>query len=214
MHALSNPGKSRRVLISLLVLTFLLISAALFTYLAVPTHPAQADDRVDVLIVLGAPALPNGKPSAEQFARVLQAVHEFKLQRSTHLLLAGGSAGNRFVESDVMADIAERAGVPASAITRERLSSNTRENIANSVQIMRSEGWKSAEIVSAKSHLPRAALILSRYPVTWTTDGAPWPTSYERKTIMHQYLREVLGTAWMRLFGFRFHPPSSARQIR
>jgi len=38
---------------------------------------------------------------------------------------------------------------------------------------MRAHGWGSAEVVSARSHLPRAGLIFSHLPIDWRTHAAP-----------------------------------------
>jgi uncharacterized SAM-binding protein YcdF (DUF218 family) len=47
------------------------------------------------------------------------------------------------------------------------------ENACDSLRVMRSHGWESAEVVSSASHLPRAGLILSRLPLKWRVHAAP-----------------------------------------
>ncbi len=47
------------------------------------------------------------------------------------------------------------------------------ENTCDSLRMMRSHGWESAEVVSSASHLPRAGLILSRLPLKWRVHAAP-----------------------------------------
>lgn len=72
-----------------------------------------------------------------------------------------------------MARVAEAQGIPAGAIVEERAARNTVENTCDSLKIMRSHGWESAEVVSSASHLPRTGLILSRLPLKWRTHAAP-----------------------------------------
>ena len=38
---------------------------------------------------------------------------------------------------------------------------------------MKAHGWRSAEVVSTASHLPRAGIILSQLPLEWRTHAAP-----------------------------------------
>ena len=87
--------------------------------------------------------------------------------------MTGGAAHNRFVEAQVMARIAEAQGIPAEEIFMDPAAQNTIENACDSARIMRSHGWQSAEVVSSASHLPRAAMILSRLPLKWRVHAAP-----------------------------------------
>jgi len=89
------------------------------------------------------------------------------------MIITGGPAHNRFMEAEVMARVAEAQGIPAGAIVEERAARNTVENTCDSLKIMRSHGWESAEVVSSASHLPRTGLILSRLPLKWRTHAAP-----------------------------------------
>jgi uncharacterized SAM-binding protein YcdF (DUF218 family) len=130
-------------------------------------------DRFDVLIVLGYPADSDGNPSPTQLARVTEAVHEYERGVAPRMIMTGGAARNRFVEAQVMARTAEGQGIPASQILEDTQARNTIENACNSLRIMRSHGWDSAEVISSPSHLPRAALILSRLPFQWRVHGAP-----------------------------------------
>jgi uncharacterized SAM-binding protein YcdF (DUF218 family) len=130
-------------------------------------------ERFDVLIVLGYPADTDGNPSPTQLARVTEAVHEYERGVAPRMILTGGAARNQFVEAQVMARTAEGQGIPASQILEDTQARNTIENTCNSLRIMRSHGWDSAEVISSPSHLPRAALILSHLPLQWRVRAAP-----------------------------------------
>jgi uncharacterized SAM-binding protein YcdF (DUF218 family) len=130
-------------------------------------------DKFDVLIVLGYPADSDGNPSPTEQARVNEAVREYELGVAPRMIFTGGAAHNQFVEAQVMARTAEAEGIPAGAIIEEQQATNTIQNACNSVRIMRSHGWDSAEIVSSPNHLPRAAMIFGRLPLKWRVQAAP-----------------------------------------
>jgi uncharacterized SAM-binding protein YcdF (DUF218 family) len=106
-------------------------------------------------------------------ARVTEAVHEYERGVAPRLILTGGAAQNRFVEARVMARTAEAQGIPESAIFVEPEALNTIQNACYAVRIMKNHDWRSAEVVSSASHLPRAGLIFSRLPLQWRTHAAP-----------------------------------------
>lgn len=129
--------------------------------------------RFDAIIVLGSPADAEGNPTPTQLARVVEAVHEYERGVAPRLILTGGASRHGFVEAKVMARTAEAMGVPASSIFEEPRALDTIHNACYSVEIMQQNGWRSAEVVSSASHLPRAGLIFSRQPLEWRTHAAP-----------------------------------------
>lgn len=129
--------------------------------------------RFDAIIVLGSPADGDGNPSPTQLARVTEGVHEYERGVAPRLILTGGPAHNRFVEAEVMARTAHAEGIPDSAIFIEGRAMNTVQNACYSTRIMQEHAWRSAEVVSSASHLPRAGLIFNRLPVEWRTHAAP-----------------------------------------
>jgi uncharacterized SAM-binding protein YcdF (DUF218 family) len=142
-----------------------LIAWATLEWALAPTANTT-QDHFDVLIVLGYPA-------PTELERVTEAVHEYERGVAPRMILTGGAAHNRFVEARVMARVAEAQGIPAAAIEEEPEARNTMENACDSLRVMRSHGWESAEVVSSASHLPRAGLILSRLPLKWRVHAAP-----------------------------------------
>jgi len=132
-----------------------------------------ARTRFDAMIVLGSPADDDGNPTPTQLARVTEAVREYERGVAPRLILSGGSTEHGYVEAAVMARTAEALGVPASSIFQEPESLDTIQNACYSARIMQAHGWRSAEVVSSESHLPRAGLIFSREAVEWRTHAAP-----------------------------------------
>ena len=143
--------------------------------------------RFDAIIVLGSPADAEGNPTPTQLARVTEAVHEYERGVAPRLILTGGATHKGYVEAKVMARTAEALGVPASSIFPEPDALDTIHNACYASRIMQAHGWRSAEVVSSDSHLPRAGLIFSREPLEWRTHGAPslepesgsWPDALE-----------------------------------
>ena len=91
-----------------------------------------------------------------------EGVREYERGVAPRLILTGGAAHNQFVEARVMARTAEAQGIPASAIFVEPEARDTIQNACYSVRIMKAHGWRSAEVVSSASHLPRAGNDLQR----------------------------------------------------
>jgi uncharacterized SAM-binding protein YcdF (DUF218 family) len=165
-------------------------------YRAIPSANTKLT-HFDTLIVLGTPCTAEGEPSLEQRERVLEGVREFRAGVAKHMIVTGGAAHNDFVEADCMKRLAVEQGVPADAVIEEKRAQDTIQNIWFSKQIMDAQGWRSAEVVSSPSHLPRTALILEHYKgangFAWKTHAAPWPLEFTRAQIVQHYAGEMKG---------------------
>jgi uncharacterized SAM-binding protein YcdF (DUF218 family) len=129
--------------------------------------------RFDAIIVLGTWADMDGNPTPDMMARVTEAVHEYERGVAPRLILTGGADFNHFVEARVMARTAEAQGIPESAIFVEPEARNTIQNACYAARIMKARGWRSAEVISTASHLPRAGMIFNRLPLEWRAHAAP-----------------------------------------
>ena len=172
-----SPRKPRRrwqtyTVLAGISLTGILLGWAALARAFAPQSNTQLT-RFDAIIVLGYKADSDGNPTPRQLARVTEGVHEYMRGVAPRLILTGGAASNRFVESQVMARVAESDGIPATAIFVEPKSQSTIENACFATRIMKAHGWKSAEVVSSASHLPRAAMIFNQLPVEWRMHAAP-----------------------------------------
>jgi uncharacterized SAM-binding protein YcdF (DUF218 family) len=163
-------------------------------YEAIPSSNT-ALTRFDTLIVLGTPCRLDGTPSLEQRERVLEGVREFRAGVAPHMIVTGGPAHNHFVEADCMKHLAVEQGVPADDVIEENQARDTIQNIWFSHLIMEKHGWRSAEVISSPSHLPRTALILERYTgrdsFAWRTHAAHWPSEYTPDHIARIYWGEM-----------------------
>jgi uncharacterized SAM-binding protein YcdF (DUF218 family) len=158
--------------------------------------------RFDVIVVLGATADSDGNSTPTQLARVTEAVHEYERGVAPRLILTGGAVLNRFVEARVMARAAQAQGIPESAIFVEPEARDTIQNACYAVRIMKAHGWRSAEVVSSPSHLPRAGLIFSGFPLEWRMHAAsplgPEPAAYSSAATALETLKTVRYLVWTR----------------
>lgn len=178
---LGHIGWLGRSILGCAALVLLLIAwAALDRAFAPRQNTSQS--HFDVLIVLGDPVDPDGNPSPTEQARVAEAVRQYERGVAPHIIFTGGPAHNRFIEAQVMAQTAMSQGIPASDILEDRLALDTIENACNSLRIMRSHGWDSAEVITSPNHLPRSAMIFRGLPLKWRMDPAP-PLGQEPATL-------------------------------
>ncbi|MFO0580443.1 MAG: YdcF family protein [Polyangia bacterium] len=113
----------------------------------------------DTILVLGCPAQDSGLPSACQEARANIAAALYRSGYAPRVITTGGAVKNRFVEADVLRDLLVARGIPAAQIRTEPRAEHTDENIYYSTEIMESEGWNDALVVSdSAAHLLYTAL--------------------------------------------------------
>lgn len=175
-HSAATARRRERILKLRLALCAAGLVLGLFAWAAMARTFAPTSNtkltRFDAIIVLGTPADDDGNPTPAQLARVNEGVREYERGVAPRLIMTGGAAHNQFVEAQVMARTAHAEGVPGAAIVEEPEARDTIQNACYSVRIMKAHGWRSAEVVSSGSHLPRAGLIFNRLPVEWRTHEA------------------------------------------
>ena len=171
-------GWRGRLIVASILLAFGLLCWAVLARLLAPTSNTSLT-RFDAIIVLGSPADRDGNPTPEQLAGVNEGVHEYERGVAPRLIMTGGAVRNQYAEARVMARTAEAEGIPQSAIFVEPNARDTIQNACYAVRIMKAHGWRSAEVVSRASHLPRTGIIFSGMPVEWRTHAAP-PVEPER----------------------------------
>lgn len=133
---------------------------------------------------------------------MLEGVREWRSGVAPRIIMSGGAAHNRWVEAETMANLAEAQGVPANDILEERQAKDTIQNVYYTVAIMQTHGWKSADVVSSWSHLPRAARILAHFPIAWETSAAPWPPEFGVLDKSVRDWREAIYCLDLRIHGF------------
>jgi uncharacterized SAM-binding protein YcdF (DUF218 family) len=171
------------------------------SYFSIPMSDTQLH-QFDVILVLGNPAKDDGSIAPIGKSRVLEAVRQYRAGMAPQLLMTGGAVRNRFVEGQVMQQFAISQGVPASAVFVEGESRNTIQNAFYSYKIMQEHGWTSVMIISSPSHLRRASIIFSHYPLAWAMHAAPWPPDLPVWKLVWYWCSEAGYTTYGRYFGF------------
>jgi len=177
------------------------IACGIILYVSIPMSDTQ-QQQFDVILVLGNPANADGTIAPVARSRVLEGIRQYRAGVAPRLLMSGGAVLNKVVEAQVMRRFALSQGVPDSAVFAEGESRNTIQNAFYSYKIMQAHGWNSALVVSSPSHLRRASLIFSHYPLAWRMREAPWPQGYPLAKRIWFWTSESGYTSYGRLFGF------------
>ncbi|MBW2257017.1 MAG: YdcF family protein [Deltaproteobacteria bacterium] len=112
----------------------------------------------DAIIILGCPSEDDGTPSDCQQGRVDLAVRFSQAGYGDRFIPTGGAVANAYVEAYALRDLLVGAGIPEDHVFPEPLAAHTDENIYYSSQIMVTQGWDSALVVSEPEHLLYAAV--------------------------------------------------------
>lgn len=129
--------------------------------------------QADAIVVFGARAYANGRPSSALSDRMKTACELYREGFAAHLILSGGSGDGNLHETDVMRRVALEAGVPESALILDRDGVNTRATLANTRLIAEHRGFHRVLAVSHFYHLPRIKLQADREGLTCFTVPSP-----------------------------------------
>ena len=119
------------------------------------TVPAEPH-RVGVIIALGVGHKLEAAPTYKMLQRVTAAVSAFNQQRAKYILFCGGHTTGHIAEADEMKIMAQALGVPARSILTENGSISTGQNARNAARIVARKRFRSALLVTHKSHMARA----------------------------------------------------------
>ncbi|HEY8565145.1 MAG TPA: YdcF family protein [Beijerinckiaceae bacterium] len=166
----------RSVLAAVFLAAGVLCAAA---FIEVAIYSRHGDDApADAAIVLGA-AVYDDRPSPVFRERIRHAVMLHRAGRVRVLLMTGGrAAGDHLSEGEAAAEWARQQGVPPTALLVEARSRTTRENIANSVPLLKAHQLDRVLIVSDPLHMRRAVAIARALGL----NARPSPTPTTRYT--------------------------------
>jgi uncharacterized SAM-binding protein YcdF (DUF218 family) len=119
----------------------------------------------DAAIVLGHVSK-HGKLSLRQIKRANKAFELFKTGAAKNIITTGG-IGGLFNNTDTplgkqVKEYLLDLGVPEDSIFEENASKNTQENAINSLEIMKTQNFKSAMVITSFPHNLRANVIFKR----------------------------------------------------
>jgi uncharacterized SAM-binding protein YcdF (DUF218 family) len=120
-------------------------------------------ERVDAIVVLGAPLRPDGTLTAVLAERVSAGVELWRRGVASLLCMTGGVTRESAVaEACAMAAVARAAGVPEEALLVEAVSRNTYENARLLAEELLPRGLDHVVLVTQPFHLRRARLHFVR----------------------------------------------------
>jgi len=197
--ALKGRKTARRILAALLIIGFLVFSAA---QVQVVRYARRTDDSpVSAVIVLGA-GVYGTRPSLSLQVRLEAALDYIADKPDIPVVVSGGQGpGEDISEAQCMADWLIARGVDEARIIREDQSTNTKENLAFSRAKLREAGFDTdghIAVVSADYHLYRARLYWGSdkmVPVAGCMPDRWWPIT------VNQFVREAFGVVYIRVFG-------------
>jgi len=157
----------------------------MWNYLTVKEEPKSAD----VIIVL-----------TGGIDRVTYGVKLYQLGYAHKVLFAGGSARKMSIQAQTL-------GLPSDAVLLEVESYSTYTNAKYSLEVMRSQGFKSAIVVSSPWHTRRVSLIFHKFfrGLDLTVAGVPYDSSlsnnwWKDSNLAYDVVTEYLKLVWHYLF--------------
>lgn len=190
-------GKQPRRWLSVL-LTLVLIGtfffAIMFGLVMVGAHDVIRGDP-QVMIILGCRVMPGGEPSILLQDRLDTALDYLDDHPDMTVVVSGGQGSNEPTsEAACMADYLEEHGVDSDQILLEDQSSNTKENLIYSRELLEEHGIvvlrDEVLVVSNGFHLTRAQMLAERYGYK-SVSALAAPTSHIPSRIQ-MYIREPL----------------------
>jgi uncharacterized SAM-binding protein YcdF (DUF218 family) len=149
----------------------------------IPPLPQSTQNPFDAIVVLGGGTQQGLPPRptheiGEAGDRLLYAASLYSAGRAPTVIVSGGrsplSTPGPASESEVMADLLARLGVPREAITIEGTSRNTYENSVETSKLLRERQLDRVLLVTSAMHMPRALGVFTRQGIHAT----PAPTDY------------------------------------
>jgi uncharacterized SAM-binding protein YcdF (DUF218 family) len=166
------------------------IPAVLFLKLCLDIeHQGRLDlaQPADVIVVLGAKLLPDGKPSPDLEERTRHGVELYQAGWAPNLICTGGPASSYSSGAAVAKELAISWGVPEGRVFLAEDCRITSDDARRTAAVMAEHGWQRAILVSHPLHVYRAKLLFEREgiivytsPTTTDVDGIalPWRVYY------------------------------------
>ncbi|GAA3408034.1 YdcF family protein [Paenibacillus hodogayensis] len=180
-----------RLLLSALLLAGLYVGS--MSWMIMHTWKTSRGSPADCIIVLGA-AVWNGKPSPALRERLDVALDAWNHKLAPMIIATGGiGLPGEPSEASVIKSYLAARGVPAEAILVEDNSRNTRENLANSQELMREHDMRSAVLVTHGYHALRARMTAETLGIPSTVE----PVQIKPLRLAYYTLRECGGIAYL-----------------
>jgi uncharacterized SAM-binding protein YcdF (DUF218 family) len=135
-------------------------------------HPVM----LDAIVLLGCRIGPSGWPSETARRRAERAADAWHQRMAPLVVVSGGRRWHGLTEAEALENyLAERRGVPRTAILRECCSLSTSENARFTARLLRARGLVEIGIVTSDWHIPRAMGAFRRMGLSCQALPAPSP---------------------------------------
>ena len=157
-------------------------------------------EKSDVIIVLGC-SVWGDTPSPTLQQRINKAYKLYKEGYADKIIASGSKGyGENIYEAEAIKEQLVSLGVPEDHIIEEKKSTNTRENVEFSLEIMKKYKWDSALIVTNYFHIYRSSMIAKDMKIKASFGRAYMPNSII--TMIFSNTREVASV--IKYFVFQF----------
>ena len=141
-----------------------------------PPRPMDKTPRADCIVLLGgaisAPLPPRiDIEFNDAVDRVYKTAELYRNRKSRTVIVSAGNqpwSESQWAEAELIRDLLMEWGVPEDSIMLEGSSRNTRENAANSRNIIKAIGCAKPLLVTSAAHMPRAVAAFSKVNVSVT----------------------------------------------
>ena len=151
----------------------------------------------DAVVVLGARAYADGRPSDALADRVRTACKLYREGMAKKLIFSGGPGDGAIHETEAMRRMAIQLGVKPGDILRDEVGLNTRATVRNSEAMFSQLHVRRVLVVSHFYHLPRIKLTYQRDG--WDVYTVPAKETYLLRQTPYNMLREV-AALWVYYF--------------
>ena len=144
----------------------------------------------DVIVVFGARAYADGRPSDALADRVRTACRLYQQGYATKLLFSGGPGDGAVHETEAMKRMALRLGIKEEDIFLDKAGLNTQATVNNTSRLLKNMHAGRVLVVSHFYHLPRIKLAYQR--AGWDVFTVPARESYVLRQTPFNMAREVV----------------------
>jgi vancomycin permeability regulator SanA len=148
----------------------------------------------DAVVVFGARAYADGRPSLALEDRVRTAIELYHAGLAPRLVFSGGPGDGEHHEVDVMRRLAVAAGVPPGAIELDYVGLDTASTVRNTTARFRDEGIERVLAVSQWYHLPRIKMTYARAGLDVLTVPAQQTRKLRKR---HWFLARETAAFWV-----------------
>ncbi|MFA6321092.1 MAG: ElyC/SanA/YdcF family protein [Candidatus Omnitrophota bacterium] len=186
----------------------LLFCTPFIWFVGEPLKVSSRLEKADAIVVFAGGVGESGKAGQGYEERVKYAVDLYKEGYAKYLIFSSGYV-YAIKESEIMQALAVSLGVPPNAIVLEERATNTYQNVAYSVEILRKMHMKRAIIVSSPYNMLRISLVCNKNVKDIRFMYMPIPYSIffgDGKIIRHSHIfaitHEYLGIAYYWFKGY------------